>query len=604
MRTDEDFLRYYFDELSYLREAGQIFALENRKIAARLEMQHGESADPHVGRMIESFAFLTARLQRQMHAEFPVITNTLLDSLYPQLTQPLPSMGIACFDVGSTIKGLTGGFPIRHNTALFAQSSTGTTCRFRTCYDTVLWPVTVADAVFDPGDLRGVGSGAAVLQIRLKGREDLLGNSDFMPSLRFFIDAPPELAGKLWEILFANTVDILLSSPGETKPVSLGAEALREVGFLPEEAVLPYPTNALPGYRLLQEYFNFPKKFMFFDVRNLNRRRCASGGPATDTLDILFVLDDLPRPKPRINAQNFRLGCTPIANLFHKTTEPIRLDHLQLEYRLIPDIRRMASTEIHSILSVSGSLNAAETSMAYEPFYSFRHFAQGAEPKAFWIARRTASEQEGISGTDLYLSFVDHGFNPAEVSDRTVFAHTLCTNRDLASQLPDQAELNIEDTTPVLRIYCLGKPTSPLYPPLSGSSLWRLISSLSLNTASLSANDGGLCTLQEILRLYALKDRAVVEQEIDGIAALQSRRVVWRGGADHWRGYRRGTEFTFVFDGQRYSGGSALLLAAVLRHFLGLHTSVNSFTQVVARLSNRDEIWKRWNPIAGGKQLV
>jgi type VI secretion system protein ImpG len=344
MRADEDFLRHYFDELSYLRDAGRGFAREHKKVAGRLDMPHGESADPHVERLIESFAFLTARIQRQMHLEFPEITSALLGVLYPQLVQPLPSTAIACFDVGTSIKGLTEGFPIRRHTPLFAQDSRGLSCRFRTCYDTVLWPVQVAEAVFEPAEYHNLRSGSAVLRIRLKAREDLLPNAKFLTSLRFFLDGAPELTAALYEVLFANTTDVLLKDGTSPTPVSLGVQALEKVGFAPEQEVLPYPPNALPGYRLLQEYFSFQQKFLFFDLNQLARRPSASTGTPSDTLDILFVLNEAPNPEPVILARNFRLGCTPIINLFHKTSEPVRLDHLQLEYRLIADARRESTT--------------------------------------------------------------------------------------------------------------------------------------------------------------------------------------------------------------------------------------------------------------------
>ena len=606
MHADEDLLRYYFDELSYLREAGRGFAREHRKIAARLDMPHGESSDPHVERLIESFAFLTARIQRQMHTEFPEITNALLGALYPQLTQPIPSMAIACFDVGSTIKGLTDGFPIRRKTALFAQDPKGLTCRFRTCFDTTLWPVTVVEAAFEPTEYHHLHSGVSVLRIRLQAREDLLQSQSFLPSLRFFIDGAPELTGTLYEILFANTIDVMLADKSSPTPVSLGADSLKAVGFAPEEEVLPYPSNALPGYRLLQEYFNFQQKFLFFEVDRLARRKCASDAAEalSDTLDLLFVLDDLPQPAPLVQARNFRVGCTPIINLFQKTTEPIRLDHQQLEYRLIADIRRESTTEIHSILNVSGSTNPAETSRTYEPFYSFRHSSTETAPQAFWRSRRVASDRADLSGTDLYLSFVDLAFNPAMPSDQTVFAHTLCTNRQLASQLPDRATLNIEDTAPVLRIICLTKPTEPLYPPLNGPSLWRLVSSLSLNSASLTGDAQGLEALREILRLYAFNEHSSAQQEINGICEMETHKVLRRFGSDAWRGYRRGTEITFVFDTMKYKGSSALLLASVLRHFLGLYSTVNTFTQVVAKRSARNGEWKRWTPLASVLEIL
>lgn len=606
MRANEDFLRCYFDELSYLRDAGRDFAREHPKVAARLDMPHGETSDPHVERLIESFAFITARLQRQIRAEFPEITNAMLGVLYPQLTQPLPPMAMACFDPGSTIRGLTDGFSIPRKTALFAQDSAGLTCRFQTCYETMLWPVKVAQAAFEPADRHKLDSGCSVLRLSLHSREDLLQNPKFLPSLRFFLDGAPELSGNLYEILFANTVDVFLADKSSSKLVSLGANALKSVGFSAQEEVLPYPPNALPGYRLLQEYFSFQEKFHFFDVDFLSRRSCASTAAknGSDTLEILFLLRDLPQPEPAIQARNFRLGCTPIINLFQKTSEPIRLDHLQLEYRLVADLRREKTTEIHSVVAVTGTANPAETSRRYEPFYSFRHSSIENGHKAFWLARRVQADRADMSGTDVYLSFVDLAFDPAMPADQTVFAHTLCTNRSLASQLPDRAELNIEDSTPVLRIACITKPSAPLYPPLGGPSLWRLVSSLSLNVVSLSGDTSGLESLQEILRLYSFSENAASKQEIEGIREMQTKKVMRRFGPDAWRGYRRGTEVTFVFDPMRYKGGSALLLASVLRSFLGLYTSVNTFTQVVAKRSNIDGEWKRWEPLASAQEIL
>jgi type VI secretion system protein ImpG len=398
----------------------------------------------------------------------------------------------------------------------------------------------------------------------------------------------------------------LLVDKSSPKPISLGAGALRKIGFAPEEEVLPYPPNALPGYRLLQEYFNFQQKFLFFEVDQLSKRHCAANpeAAASDTLDLLFVLREPPQPEPVVSARNFRLGCTPIINLFQKTSEPIRLDHLQLEYRLIADIRREATTEIHSILGVSGSANPAERSRNYEPFFSFRHSAAGAGPQAFWLARRVQADRDDVHGTDMYLSFLDRSFNPAVPDDQTVFAHMLCTNRWLASQLPDRVELNIEETTPVLRIACVTKPTAPLYPPLGGPSLWRLVSSLSLNSSSLTGDRQGLEALQEILRLYSFTQHAYADQEIEGIREMQTRKVLRRFGPDAWRGYRRGTEITFVFDTMKYKGGSALLLASVLRHFLGLFGSLNTFTQVVAKRSNIDGEWKRWAPLDSEQEIL
>src|SRR5215469_10881877 len=94
---DAELLSLYLGELAYLRAAGAAFATKYPKVAERLELTGSGSADPQIERLIEAFAFLTARLQRQYSAQFPEIPSALLSILYPQLVAPLPSMAVAEF---------------------------------------------------------------------------------------------------------------------------------------------------------------------------------------------------------------------------------------------------------------------------------------------------------------------------------------------------------------------------------------------------------------------------------------------------------------------------------------------------------------------------
>ena len=178
MSSWDETLRYYQDELGYLRRAGEEFAKQYPKIAGRLELTPEGSADPHVDRMISSFAFLTARIQRQLHGEVPEISTALLGALHPQLVNPVPPMAIARFDPDPDQGKITTGFNIPRETALFAQSSTGQTCRFRTCYDVTLWPLTVLSARFEsPAQFDFLDSHrdvAGVLRLQLAPQSGLL----------------------------------------------------------------------------------------------------------------------------------------------------------------------------------------------------------------------------------------------------------------------------------------------------------------------------------------------------------------------------------------------------------------------------------------------
>jgi type VI secretion system protein ImpG len=167
----------------------------------------------------------------------------------------------------------------------------------------------------------------------------------------------------------------------------------------------------------VQEYFALPQKFFFFDLANLERHQ------GTQELDILFLMDRTPQRGLWVDRNTFMLGCTPIINLFQKTTEPIRLDHREHEYRLVADIRRERTTEIHSIRSVSASSNPAEETAVLQPFYSFHHEGSGKEPRVFWHSRRLPTGRDDLPGTDLFLSFLDLDFRPDLPPTQTVFAH-------------------------------------------------------------------------------------------------------------------------------------------------------------------------------------
>lgn len=602
LKDQEDLLRYYNSELTYLRRMGRSFAARYPKVAERLELSSDHSPDPHVERLIESFAFLTARIQRQIDAEFPQITNALLGILYPHLVNPVAPMGIARFEVDPDQGKMTTGHLIPKHTGLFAQTGDGLTCRFRTCYPVTLWPFEVERASFESADqfdfLNQSPQVATVIRLRLATRGVTLPEMG-LGKLRFFLRGDSGLVNALYELLFCHTWRVAILPESGKTPIFLPDQAIQPVGFGADEDVIPYPEHAHPAYRLLQEYFLFPQKYHFFDLDYLHLHR------SQQYLDILILLNQLPRERLIVDRETFCLGCTPVINLFRKTTEPIRLDHTQLEYRLIPDIRRERTHEIHSVVSVSASSNAMEETAHLDPFFSFQHRRDGKEQRAFWYARRVATGREDLPGTDLEISFLDLDFKPSLPPVQTVYAHTLCTNRDLATQLPAGARLQIENAAPLNWISCLEKPTAPAYPPLEGSSLWALISNLSLNYLSLSGGKESLDALREILRLYSFSDAPSTHKQVQGIRQMSCRRVVRRVGHTDWRGFCQGTEVTLEFDEDLYVGSGAFLLGAVLQQFFALYASVNSFTQLVmTRSAQREGEWKRWPPLVGYQPVV
>jgi len=592
-RGERDLLSYYQAELSDLREAGAEFARAHPGVARRLELERDESPDPHVERLIESFAYLTARIQQQLDDEFPDAAAALLGVLYPHYTAPVPPTTVARFRVTEGQGKLTTGHHIRRETPLVAHTRDGLLCRFRTCYPVTLWPVEVMHAAIESADQVAVPRGTqAILRIRVRGWGDPPARPD---TLRFYLGHELRSGAALYELLFALATGVYVRD-GEKGPLTaLPAGSLRPAGFGREEAMLYAPEHAHPGYRILQEYFANPHKFLFADFTNLE------AVPPGAEWELIVPLRRQAPEWLRVSRDSFQLGCTPIVNLFDRLTEPIRLDQRRSEYRLVPDVRRTATTEVHTILKVSASSDPKHEAGTYQPLYSFSH---GSPARAYWSARRVPTPSRNVGGTDVLLSFVDLDFDPAFPAERTVWAHTLCTNRHLAEQLPPGQFLQIEESAPLHAIDVLHTPTAHRDPPMAGATLWRLVSQLSLNHLSLEG-PAGLRALQEMLRLYnGAYGGPGSEQQASGLTAIECSRVVRRAGHGEWRGMCRGTQITLTFDETCFAGTHPFLLASVLRHFLALYAPINSFTQTIARGAESGEEWNTWPPLTGEQSVL
>lgn len=594
-----EFLAAYQRELIFLRQMGAEFATRYPKIAARLDLSEDTCTDPHVERLIESFAFLTARLQAQIDAEFPVFTSALLGSLYPHLTAPIPSLSVARLEPDMEGGVPSSGYEVRRHSPLFAAGSGDALVRFRTCYPVTLWPLSVSEARIENTDqypfLDQMPKVSAVLRLRLQaGKVNF--NEIAVDRLRFFLNAEAQTAFALYDLFCSGVLGVAICLDKKKEPAVLQpASALRPVGFGDDESVLTTPTQGHPGYRLLQEYFAFPEKFLFFDLDVPGVRR------AKRTVDVLILLDEPPRRRLTIDAETFALGCTPIVNLFDRTTEPIRLEERQPEHRLVADSRQERSVGVHSLISVSASEDPSTVEIM-EPIFSYRHPAD-SDGAVFYHAQRRLTGRADIPGSDLFLTFVDLRMDLAQPPHKTVYAHTLCTNRDLAAQVPAGAELQAEEGGPLARVVCLRKPTAQIEPPAGGSGMWRLVSQLSLNHLSLSGGEGSLPALRELLRLYRFNPTQS-EDQINGIRRMSCRPVLRHLGDDAWRGYRQGLEVTLTLDETLYVGSSALLLTAVLSRFFGLYSAINSFTQLVVKSEQRQGTWKTWDPMAGALAVL
>lgn len=589
----EDLLRYYEQELDYFRTMGAAFSQKYPKIASRLELSSSQGSDPHVERLIEAFAFLTARIQLNIDSEFPEITYALLDNLYPHFLEPIPSISVAALHFDDNSK-LNAGVTLPRDSQFAAQMSEGYTINFRSAFPATLYPFSVtAVEVCEPSlfpDFVASRNAAAVIRVRIESKNVPLEQFN-LQSLRFYLGGNKSVAFELYELLQSRLIDIGVSSGDGV--VRLGSQSVQEVGFKDEEQLLPSRPTAHPQYRLLQEYFAFPEKFLFIDVVNIDKASVRG-----NSMELLFAVDTMIQEHRLVVRENFMMNVVPVVNLFPKISEPIYVDHKHIQYRLIPDVRRDMITEVHSIRSVSGSTDERAEHAELRPYFSLHHGSRvAASEKAFWYARRIPTGRKDKPGTEVYLSFVDKDFNPTAATGGTVFSHILCTNRHLAENLPERTILEAPRGIPVSRVTLVHQPTRQIDPPISGSMRWRLISHLSLNYLSLTKSDTALGVLKEMLRLYNVTDMPYIERQIEAVMELHVRNVTRRVGNTMEFGYLHGKEILLTLNEDSFAGASAYMLARVLHEFYTLHSRVNSFTQVAVRGVKQTQIWKRWSPV-------
>jgi len=612
---DDEFLNYYNRELLFVREMGAEFAAAHPQEAGQLLIEAGRCEDPHVERMIQAFAFLTARVRGKIDDEYPEITDSLLSIVYPHYQRPIPSTAVVQFTASGDPSKVAGGQVVARGTELSTRPVSGVSCQFRTTYPVALWPVSVGSAALVPDRVAIAGKPAgAVSLLRLGLQCDAQGGWAALKgfdSLRFYLDGGEPVPSSLYEGLFNNLAAVWVQgkdAAGTTRTTVLPPESVRPVGFGADEFVLPYPSRSFPGYRLLQEFFAFPSKFLFFELSGLGR---ACGAEVAGPVEVLFFLKQPPRTEVVIRPDNFRLGCTPVVNLFEMASEPIRLNHLRTSYPVVPRYGAPLGYEVFSVDRVVSTGSYLEGSVEFQPFYSLRHAVSPAAAaggrEAYWFANRRPSMRDEDDGQEVELAFADAGFSATSPSVETITAHLTCTNRDLPARLPfggEGADFALESDAPVGRVRLLTRPTRTLRPPTGRSAQWRVVSQLGLNHLSLVENEQGPEALRELLSVYDFAGSAVTRKMIDGVIGVASRQVTGRTGSRLGKTLSLGLEVTVRFDEDDYAGAGAFLMACVLERFLGAYVTINSFTQMVALSKQREGVWKKWPPRCGDRTLL
>lgn len=631
---DPRLLRYYERELQFVREMGAEYAQEYPKIAARLGLTGSECSDPYVERLLEGFAFLAARVQLKLDAEFPRLTQHVLETVCPQYLAPTPSMAVVQLQPKPTEGSLASGFLVKRDTALKSPRGKGgeAACEYRTAHDVTLWPVEIGQASFAPYSRELGGEQAqqlkqvrAAVRIRLRASAGLTFDRLPMDALVLHLRGVGDAGARLYEQIVGGACGVLIRSvQNPSQRELLEPDSVRRVGFDDDQALLPYGRRSFRGYRLLHEYFAMPERFLFVEIGGLRRALSRFKEPEIE-IALLLNRDD-PSLHNVVDASNLALFCTPAINAFPMSGDTIHLSDRQFEYHVVPDRTRPMDYEVYDVVTVEGSGTSERGAQPFAPLYAapdvrgrhpgLAYFTTQRQPRVIAESQTRKGTRSTYVGTEVFLSIVDANDAPWNSELRQLAVNLLCTNRDLPIHLvigQGTTDFTLVSAAPVQAVRCIAGPTAPSAsfvvdpddPTRAGEIGWRLINHLSLNYLSLtdSADGRGAEALRELLTLYAPLANAAVRKQIDGVRSVSSRGVVRRIQGSGPLAFGRGIEVALTLDESAFAGSGAFLLGAVLDEFFARYVSINSFTETTVSTLERGELI-RWPARTGQRQVV
>ncbi|MSP52699.1 MAG: type VI secretion system baseplate subunit TssF [Gammaproteobacteria bacterium] len=608
---NQELVKLYNEELFELRKRGQAFANAFPKVAGRLKLGHGNVEDPMVGRLIESFAFLTARVRQELHQERENLSENFVQLLYPHYYLPIPACSTVSFAPAST---LDHAYTLPAKTVLSTSLANDDPVNFSTVYPVTIYPIEITAIEYRREGIQhkpGLGKKVALssLSVTLSTLNSKLNFAELgMTKLRFFINGSDVVSGRLFELLLARTQSIELTYGAEQKPIDLDKDCLKSVGFSAEEGLLPYPENSFLGYRYLTEFFAYPDKFYYLDLEQLDTVLTSE---TKQTITLRFYFDDFAAELVKwVDAKTLLLHTTPIINLFEQSAEPIIFDHSKTEYPIITNSQIAPEhMEVYSVQALNVSSTHYNNSIDSAPYFG-RRFHQNKDHYLYWHARRQPCarlDKPHMVGDEMFISISD--FNLQGIEEQLLLTpKCLCTNRAAAEQLPyggDQPKLSFRDRAheAIQTVLCVKPITETRHRPTREQHRAEIAEHVYLNNLGLGEQQFALKNLKQLLALYSFPQHFSDNLIEHGLVEINVKSVLQRHPSKLQQGFCYGSVYQLTIDESYFTEQQAYLLGMILYQFMCELCSINR-TFELHLLSQQRGVIAKWPPQIGKKSLI
>ncbi len=615
----DDLLPHFEHEMAWLRRSMRTFAQRAPKIAARLAITGEHSEDPHVERLLQSFALLAAHHKIRLEDDVPVFTRALLETLHGAFLRPFPSCAIAQFHGRSDTRQTEPRF-VPRGTQLVAPARQV----FCTAADVTLVPLAISAVRYTtsavapmqatlPADTTGV------LSITLELTSTTVLWAIAPDVLRLHLAGAREIVAALADGVLLHTARafVELDDNGRWSRVDM---PLAAAGFDDADALIPRPRDAaIAPYHLLMEYGAFPARFDWLDWNLVRvKRTAANARQITLHLALTGIHPDSHRAQrlAAVTADNLRLFCAQVVNLFPSGAEPIETQAGLAYYALKPLAAKAAAakTEVWSVDQVRQTTMDSTTILP--SFESLQHVISKV-PALYWIllrdearrAPRTPDKPEksgqkavpnvvtkrGNEQRGLELALVNANGAPADPEENRKLDITLsCTNGNLGGMR--ERHLALRDGDSAGDIVLLSAPSPSTAPVYRHGELWELLSWLVPQAIRLNVD--GLGQFKQMCARFAVT-APDAGRRFDALTSLSTVRVRrWIPGKPA-SAFVPGLEIRLAVDEQRFAQFSLDGLGRILDQLFAPYVQINSFVQIMLLSANTGATLRSGEPCPG-----
>ncbi|WP_062268603.1 type VI secretion system baseplate subunit TssF [Endozoicomonas arenosclerae] len=577
----ESILPWYERELNFLRSQVYRLSREHPFLAKRLGIRHEGVDDPHMLRLIDSFALCNARLSRQLSEESTQISNNLLQVIFPMALQPLPSASMIRIRPSESVPEVTA---LPHGTRFRMMNSEDSFCQFKTTSELQLCPFDiVANQLLSPPYSLPLDKIPREASSLLKLDLQMLDPSRTFSSLPDFDSLNVHLQGILkdhatvYDYIARHRCGIqLINEQGQS--VELPLSSISPIGFRQNDRMLTRDNTSFVDFQIMMEFLCWPEFFNGFRISNL--------GNAFQQFDcsslylLIFLKDTTDSQEQIMKYVRLLLGCAPVINLFEQVAEPVVDDHTQLNYSLVPDSQSANTIEIQSVLRV---LDITEdTPSVLPPMYGLHHNEPHCE--RFWLYTPRDREYEEYGR----LTVIAPELNLDKNETRVFSPLLLCSNGDQPLKLPNNPEIECLDNFSLPSpVKILTRPTAPVLRSFNIKDRLNLLTHLSRNFESMLNFAQLNRPLRSLFTLYNLRQNPTSNTWLDSITSLSAKPKVSSLLIEGRPCFSSGLEVTFTLDHSKLANVSIMMFVNFLDYLANAMSGDQTFLQLVVKFEGQ-----------------